>query len=63
MVVNEAFEAKPDFGKLLLLQTKQAEMFVRRYELWPLGKAPTDELRQSQSRASAPSVSLQTHHR
>ncbi len=39
VVVNEAFEAKPDFGKLLL-QTEQAEMFVRRYELWPLGKAP-----------------------
>jgi hypothetical protein len=39
--VNEAFEAKPDFGKLLL-QTEQAEMFVRRYELWPLGKAPKE---------------------
>ncbi len=45
VVVNEAFEAKPDFGKLLL-QTEQAEMFVRRFELWPLGKAPTDELKQ-----------------
>ncbi|WP_372718409.1 DUF1080 domain-containing protein [Novipirellula sp.] len=45
VVVNEAFEAKPDFGKLLL-QTEQAEMFVRRYELWPLGKAPADELKQ-----------------
>ena len=45
VVVNEAFEAKPDFGKLLL-QTEQAEMIVRRYELWPLGKAPTDELKQ-----------------
>ncbi len=39
VVVNEGFEAKPDFGKLLL-QTEAAEMFVRRYELWPLGKAP-----------------------
>lgn len=45
VVVNEGFEAKPDFGKLIL-QTEQAEMFVRRYELWPLGKAPTDELKQ-----------------
>ena len=45
VVVNEAFEAKPDFGKLIL-QTEQAEMFVRRFELWPLGKAPTDELKQ-----------------
>lgn len=41
VIVNEAFEAKPDFGRLLL-QTEQAEMFVRRFELWPLGKAPTD---------------------
>jgi len=46
VVVNEGFEAKPDFGKLLL-QTEQAEMFVRRFELWPLGKAPTDELKQT----------------
>ncbi|MEZ6130619.1 MAG: DUF1080 domain-containing protein [Planctomycetaceae bacterium] len=40
-VVNEAFEAKPDFGRLLL-QTEQAEMYVRRYELWPIGRAPKD---------------------
>ena len=45
VVVNEGFEAKPDFGKLIV-QTEAAEMFVRRYELWPLGKAPTDELKQ-----------------
>lgn len=45
VVVNEAFDAKPDFGKLLL-QTEQAEMFVRRYELWPIGKAPHDQLKQ-----------------
>jgi len=44
-VVNEAIAAKPDFGKLLL-QTEQAEMFVRRFELWPLGQAPEDELQQ-----------------
>jgi hypothetical protein len=41
VVVNEAFDAKPDFGKILL-QTEQAEMFVRRFELWPLGKAPAE---------------------
>ncbi len=41
VIVNEALEAKPDFGRLLL-QTEQAEMFVRRFELWPLGKAPKD---------------------
>lgn len=45
VVVNEGMEVKPDFGKLIL-QTEQAEMFVRRYELWPLGKAPTDKLKQ-----------------
>lgn len=45
VVVNEAFDAKPDFGRLLL-QTEQAEMFVRRFELWPIGKAPEDELKQ-----------------
>ena len=45
LVVNEAAAAKPDFGELLL-QTEQAEMFVHRFELWPLGKAPTDELKQ-----------------
>ena len=45
VVVNEAIAAKPDFGKLLL-QTEQAEMFVRRFELWPLGQAPEDELQQ-----------------
>ena len=45
VVVNEGLEAKPDFGKLVL-QTEQAEMFVRRYEMWPLGKAPTDKLEQ-----------------
>jgi len=45
VVVNEASSARPDFGKLLL-QTEQAEMFVRRFELWPLGKAPNDKLKQ-----------------
>ena len=41
VVVNEAFEAKPNFGRILL-QTEQAEMFVRRFELWPLNKPPAD---------------------
>jgi hypothetical protein len=45
VVVNEGFDAKPDFGKITL-QTEQAEMFVRRFELWPLGKAPKDDLKQ-----------------
>lgn len=37
VLVNEGFEAKPSEGKVLL-QTEGAEMFVRRYELWPLGQ-------------------------
>ncbi len=37
VVVNEAFDAKPSEGKILL-QTEGAEMFVRRYELHPLGQ-------------------------
>ena len=39
VTVNEAFDAKPDHGRILL-QTELAELFVRRYELWPLGKVP-----------------------
>lgn len=39
VVVNEAFDVSPSAGKLLL-QTEQAEMFVRRFELWPIGQAP-----------------------
>jgi hypothetical protein len=35
VVVNEAFDVKPSEGRVLL-QTEGAEMFVRRYELWPL---------------------------
>lgn len=37
--VNEGFDAKPSEGKLLV-QTELAEMIVRKWELWPLGKAP-----------------------
>ena len=37
--VNEAFDANPPSGKILV-QTELAEMFVRRWELWPLGEAP-----------------------
>jgi hypothetical protein len=36
VLVNEGFQAVPSAGKVLL-QTEGAEMFVRRYELWPLG--------------------------
>ncbi|QDS94414.1 hypothetical protein FF011L_31930 [Roseimaritima multifibrata] len=39
VVVNQAIHADPSAGKLIL-QTEQAEMFVRKFELWPLGKAP-----------------------
>jgi len=41
VVVNEGFDCQPGSGKLLL-QTELAEMFVRRFELWPIGKAPME---------------------
>ncbi|RIK73175.1 MAG: DUF1080 domain-containing protein [Planctomycetota bacterium] len=37
--VNEALDASPQAGKLQL-QSELAELFVRRWELWPPGKAP-----------------------
>ena len=37
--VNEAFDSFPTYGRLQL-QTELAECFVRRWELWPLGKGP-----------------------
>ncbi len=37
--VNEAFDSYPTQGKLQL-QTELAEVFVRRWELWPAGKGP-----------------------
>lgn len=37
--VNEAFDVIPSAGKIQV-QTELAEMYVRRLELWPLGKAP-----------------------
>lgn len=37
VLVNRAFDCKPSGGRILL-QTEAAEMFVRRYELHPLGK-------------------------
>jgi hypothetical protein len=37
--VNEAFEASPREGRLQL-QSELAEIFFRRWELWPVGKGP-----------------------
>ncbi|MCH9654166.1 MAG: DUF1080 domain-containing protein [Planctomycetes bacterium] len=39
IVVNAGSDAKPDHGKLLV-QTEMAEMWVRKWDLYPLGKAP-----------------------
>ncbi len=39
VLVNEAFDAVPSFGKLQL-QSELAEIFFRRFELWPLGRGP-----------------------
>lgn len=38
-LVNEAFDSFPTHGKIQL-QAELAEVFVRRFELWPLGKGP-----------------------
>ena len=37
VLANESFEAKPSAVRVLL-QTEDAEMIVRRYEVWPLGE-------------------------
>ncbi len=37
--VNEGFDVHPSAGKLTI-QSELAEIFVRRWELWPLDKAP-----------------------
>ncbi len=37
--VNEAFDIEPRQGKLQV-QSELAELFVRRWELWPVGKGP-----------------------
>lgn len=37
--VNEGFDSNPSYGKLTI-QSEAAEIFIRRWELWPLGKAP-----------------------
>ena len=39
VIVNEGYNAIPQEGKILI-QTEMAELYVRRWELWPLGKAP-----------------------
>jgi len=39
VTVNGGSNAKPDHGKLLV-QTEMAEMWVRKWDLYPLGKAP-----------------------
>lgn len=38
-LVNEGFDAYPTYGRIQL-QTELAEVFIRRLELWPLGKGP-----------------------
>ncbi len=39
VLANEGFDAQPSAGKLTI-QSELAEIFIRRWELWPLGKAP-----------------------
>jgi hypothetical protein len=40
--VNEAFDVSPSEGRLQL-QSELAEIYYRRWELWPLGKGPKPE--------------------
>ncbi|QDT31501.1 3-keto-disaccharide hydrolase [Thalassoglobus polymorphus] len=40
--VNEAFDVEPSYGRLQI-QTELAELFVRRWELYPVGKGPKPE--------------------
>lgn len=40
VLVNEATQVSPSYGRLQL-QTELAEIFVRRWELWPIKEAPT----------------------
>ncbi len=42
VVVNEARDVFPNAGKILI-QAELAEIYIRRWELWPIGKAPTPE--------------------
>jgi hypothetical protein len=42
VVVNHAFDVKPTAGKIQI-QTELAECYLRRIELWPIGKAPAFE--------------------
>lgn len=39
ILVNEAFESHPQHGKIQL-QAELAEVYFRRWELWPVGKGP-----------------------
>jgi hypothetical protein len=39
ILVNEAFDLFPSAGKIMI-QSEGAEIFIRRWELWPLGEAP-----------------------
>jgi len=42
VIVNAGFDADPAAGQILI-QTELAEIFIRRWELWPLGQAPRDD--------------------
>ncbi len=42
VVVNHCYNVRPSAGKVLL-QSEGTELFVRRWELWPLDKAPKYE--------------------
>ena len=50
--VNEAFDVSPREGRLQL-QSELAEIFFRRWELWPLGKGPKPAAGEAVNRADS----------
>ena len=44
VLVNEATDITPSSGKITI-QTEEAEIFVRLWEIWPLDKGPTDKVK------------------
>ncbi|QDS99084.1 PVC-type heme-binding CxxCH protein [Adhaeretor mobilis] len=55
-IVNEGFDAEPTAGKITI-QSELAEILIRRWELWPLGKAPVLERQEPEDKTGVTSPS------
>lgn len=53
VLVNEGFAVSPSAGKILI-QCELAEVYIRRWELWPLGKGPAPKPGNSKPSPSTP---------